>query len=201
MRPRSPADTTSESHHASPTTDSPVPRLEHGDELDDRLQGSEVKAQGRAYIENHKDHGTVFSQPAMAERTGADNPATPTPTAHMSNEQAGPALGSSEKDPSCSTVAEVQHRAWSKRLRNPWACSPYSLITTLLGLAVVALMAQSFLTKQLDVKGCEMAYMRPMYERYRNFDTEHTRFASKYSLYLYREGGIDEDTRVGLSPP
>lgn len=29
-----------------------------------------------------------------------------------------------------------------------------------------------------------------------NFDTEHTRFATKYSLYLYREQGIDEDNKV-----
>jgi pimeloyl-ACP methyl ester carboxylesterase len=38
--------------------------------------------------------------------------------------------------------------------------------------------------------------MRPAFTRFSDFDTEHTRFASKYSLYLYREGGVDEDTRV-----
>ena len=38
--------------------------------------------------------------------------------------------------------------------------------------------------------------MRPAFAKYSDFDTEHTRFASKYSLYLYREGGIDEDTMV-----
>ena len=41
-----------------------------------------------------------------------------------------------------------------------------------------------------------MSYMRPAFTRFSDFDTEHTRFASKYSLYLYREGGVDEDTRV-----
>lgn len=41
--------------------------------------------------------------------------------------------------------------------------------------------------------------MRPAFAKFSDFDTEHTRFASKYSLYLYREGGIDEDTMVSES--
>lgn len=41
-----------------------------------------------------------------------------------------------------------------------------------------------------------MSYMRAAFAKFDDFDTEHTRFATKYSLYLYREGGIDEDTRV-----
>ena len=41
-----------------------------------------------------------------------------------------------------------------------------------------------------------MSYMMPTFTRFSDFDTEHTRFASKYSLYLYRERGVDEDTRV-----
>ena len=44
-----------------------------------------------------------------------------------------------------------------------------------------------------------MSYMRTSFLRFSDFDTEHTRFATKYSLYLYREGEIDEDTRVGQS--
>jgi glycosylphosphatidylinositol deacylase len=42
-----------------------------------------------------------------------------------------------------------------------------------------------------------MSYMRPSFAKLTDFDTEHTRFASKYSIYLYREGLIDEDTKVG----
>jgi len=82
------------------------------------------------------------------------------------------------------------------RLRNPWACSLCTLLTTLLGFTALFLMAQSFMTRQLDTKGCDMSYMRPIFHKFDDFDTEHTRFASKYSLYLYREGGIDEDSRV-----
>jgi hypothetical protein len=33
--------------------------------------------------------------------------------------------------------------------------------------------------------------MSPTFIRMVGFDTEHTRFASKYNLYLYREEGVD----------
>jgi hypothetical protein len=82
------------------------------------------------------------------------------------------------------------------RLWSVWACSRYTLVATVLGSAFLLLMARSFMTRQLDTKGCEMSYMRPAFVTFDDFDTEHTRFATKYSLHLYREGGIDEDTRV-----
>ncbi|KAL5117818.1 GPI inositol deacylase [Pleosporales sp. CAS-2024a] len=69
-----------------------------------------------------------------------------------------------------------------------------------MGFVALFLMMQSFLTRQLDTKGCEMVYMRPMYSKFDDFDTEHTRFASKYSLYLYREWGIDEEFTVKGTP-
>jgi glycosylphosphatidylinositol deacylase len=93
-------------------------------------------------------------------------------------------------------MVEGQDSRRRQRLRNPWAFSLHTLLTTVVGFAALFLMVQSFLTKQLDVKGCEMSYMRPAYSKFADFDTEHTRFASKYSLYLYREGGIDEDFTV-----
>jgi len=66
------------------------------------------------------------------------------------------------------------------------------MIATILTTTII----QAFLTRQLDPKGCAMSYMRPSFTKFEDFDTEHTRFASKYSLYLYRESGVDEDTRV-----
>ena len=86
----------------------------------------------------------------------------------------------------------------SSSWRNPWICSPYTLVATLLGFGALFLMVQSFMTRQLDTKGCQMSYMRPAFVNLDHFDTEHTRFATKYSLYLYREGGIDEDIRVSM---
>ena len=92
-------------------------------------------------------------------------------------------------------MADFQNRR-KARLRSPWATSLFTVAATLLSALLVYLIVQSFLTHQLDPKGCELSYMRPAFAKYSDFDTEHTRFASKYSLYLYREGGIDEDTRA-----
>ncbi|KAH0389787.1 hypothetical protein KCU89_g16299, partial [Aureobasidium melanogenum] len=82
------------------------------------------------------------------------------------------------------------------RLRSPWSCSLVTMICTGLSLLLLATIAQSFLGRQLDSKGCNMSYMLSAFAKYTDFDTEHTRFATKYSLYLYREAGIDQDTRV-----
>lgn len=117
----------------------------------------------------------------------------------MSNEKprhAAAPPGPPAKDITSDSMVEGQNSRWRLRLRNPWACSLCTFITTLLGFTALFLMAQSFMTRQLDTKGCEMSYMRPIFHKFDDFDTEHTRFASKYSLYLYREGGIDDDSRV-----
>lgn len=82
------------------------------------------------------------------------------------------------------------------KLRNPWSLSWWSLAAFSLACLLLSLILRSFLTRQLDPKGCRMSYMRSSFVRYTDFDTEHTRFATKYNLYLYREIGIDDDTRV-----
>jgi glycosylphosphatidylinositol deacylase len=82
------------------------------------------------------------------------------------------------------------------RMRNPWSCSTLTFATSICAIVLLTTILHSFFTRQQDPKGCAMSYMRPAFARYSDFDTEHTRFATKYSLYLYREGGVDEDTRV-----
>lgn len=92
------------------------------------------------------------------------------------------------------------HSKHRSRRRDPWAFSKYTLAAALAGFAVFFLMVHSFTTRQLDTKGCGMCYMHPGYTHFPDFDTEHTRFASKYSLHLYREGGsINDDPRVRLA--
>ncbi|KAF2161178.1 hypothetical protein M409DRAFT_70008 [Zasmidium cellare ATCC 36951] len=86
-----------------------------------------------------------------------------------------------------------QHAA---RLRSPWRCSFLTLATSVSAVILLFTIIHSFLNRQQDPKGCAMSYMMPRFNHFADFDTEHTRFASKYSLYLYREGGVDEDTRV-----
>lgn len=93
-------------------------------------------------------------------------------------------------------AASVHPRRRSVRLPNPWASSLLTLAVTAVAAVLVFLVMQSFNGRQLDPKGCAMSYMRPSFMPFPDFDTEHTRLASKYSLYLYREGGIDEDSRV-----
>lgn len=40
--------------------------------------------------------------------------------------------------------------------------------------------------------------MSPTFIRMLEFDTEHTRFASKYNLFLYREEGVDPYTQDNI---
>ena len=82
------------------------------------------------------------------------------------------------------------------RSRSPWRLSLLSLVTTLASLILLWAMLNSFFKRQIDPKGCIKPYMAPGYAKLDGFDTEHTRFASKYSLWLYREYGVHEDTNV-----
>jgi GPI inositol-deacylase len=93
-------------------------------------------------------------------------------------------------------MPDSRQNARRSRLRSPWSCSLLTLVTTLLAILSLASILHSFVTRQLDTKGCRMSYMRPSFAKLSDFDTEHTRFASKYSVYLYREGMVDEDTKV-----
>ena len=91
-------------------------------------------------------------------------------------------------------------RSWRRsRARSPWACSLLTISVTTLSAIALLFIVHAFLTRQLDPKGCDMCWSRPIYMNFSDFDTEHTRFASKYNLYLYREGGFDEDRKVGVS--
>ena len=94
-------------------------------------------------------------------------------------------------------MAEARLSPRRPRTRSPWSCSPLTLLTTALAALCLFTIMHSFTTRQLDTKGCRMSYMRPSFAKLSDFDTEHTRFASKYSVYLYREGMVDEDTKVG----
>lgn len=40
--------------------------------------------------------------------------------------------------------------------------------------------------------------MSPTFIRMLEFDTEHTRFASKYNLFVYREEGVDPYTQDNI---
>lgn len=54
----------------------------------------------------------------------------------------------------------------------------------------------SFLYAPRDPKQCAMSYSRPEFIKQLALDTSWSRLAGKYSLYLYREGGIDMSKQV-----
>jgi hypothetical protein len=78
----------------------------------------------------------------------------------------------------------------------PRGCALFSFILACLSLAFLGLIAHSVLNLQRDAKGCKMSFMYPSYAKLGDFDTEHTRFATKYSLYLYREQNMDVSMEV-----
>jgi glycosylphosphatidylinositol deacylase len=102
----------------------------------------------------------------------------------------------SEASITADKMADARQNARRSRLRSPWSCSLLTLVTTAVALLSLGSIIHSFSNRQLDTKGCRMSYMRPSFAKLSDFDTEHTRFASKYSVYLYREGMVDEDTKV-----
>ncbi|KAI7862596.1 PGAP1-like protein-domain-containing protein [Spinellus fusiger] len=58
-------------------------------------------------------------------------------------------------------------------------------------LSVLFITLDSFSHYQRDISDCRESYARPLYIQQTGFDSEMTRFAGKYALYLYREKGID----------
>lgn len=86
------------------------------------------------------------------------------------------------------------------RAQNLWTWRPLTLITTLLALLSLAAIVHSSFYLQQDPQGCVMSRMIPNYIELTGFDTEHSRFAAKYGLYLYREESVDEYSKdnIGL---
>ncbi|KIE01081.1 GPI inositol-deacylase, partial [Metarhizium majus ARSEF 297] len=70
------------------------------------------------------------------------------------------------------------------------------LFTAGIGIILLAAILKSLISYQIEPKGCRMSYMRPSYIHFTDFDTEHTRFATKYSLFLYREQGVDDEAKL-----
>ena len=105
------------------------------------------------------------------------------------------------KDEKGDQHAEADVRGLRKsRAQNLWTWHPVTLVTTLLALLAIAAITHSSFYLQQDPQGCVMSRMMPAYIKLSGFDTEHSRLAAKYTLYLYREDGVDEYTEdnIGL---
>lgn len=128
---------------------------------------------------------------------------------HMNGANGKPVAKLSSKDvlaqspslPASSSTMKLAKRpfpAASKTIRRygAWPLSLFAILVAALGILIFASILRSTATSQVEPKGCRMSYMRPSFIHYKDFDTEHTRFASKYSLYLYREEGLDDGSKV-----
>lgn len=92
-------------------------------------------------------------------------------------------------------------RARQSSLRSPWSCSILTALTTFFAVVFLFFTVRSFAGRQVGGNGCGVPMMSPTFIRMLEFDTEHTRFASKYNLFLYREEGVDPYTQdnIGVS--
>jgi hypothetical protein len=71
----------------------------------------------------------------------------------------------------------------------------YCFVTSFSFVLLLAVLG-SFLYAPRDPKQCAMSYSRPEFIKQLALDTSWSRLAGKYSLYLYREGGIDMSKQV-----
>lgn len=149
---------------------------------------SDGRSSARSSLEATGQSQERSPEPRRISKTGARPQAADRPTSTTDT------TGKSEKSDMMGSISTRRRRP-----RSAWYCSPITIATTLFAVFLASAIFRSFTTRQLDPDGCSMSYMRAGFAKFVDFDTEHTRFASKYSLYLYREGGIDEDTRVSTN--
>ncbi|KAI5297954.1 hypothetical protein KEM56_004418, partial [Ascosphaera pollenicola] len=87
-----------------------------------------------------------------------------------------------------------------RRFRGSYSLSLLTCVVAAVGMIALFGIVHSYMTRQLDPRGCKTPRMIPTYVRLDGFDTEHTHFSKKYSLYLYRERGVDQydEDNLGL---
>ncbi|QGA19723.1 hypothetical protein EYB26_007415 [Talaromyces marneffei] len=134
-----------------------------------------------------------FSSLASASHASPSPTPSPKPTAAM--------MPLASRQLSFESSPETSQRVRHHRLRSPWSISILALSTALAGVFFLLYIAHSFVNRSVGADGCRVPMMSPTYLRMVGFDAEHTRFASKYNLYLYREEGVDHYSQenIGLS--
>ncbi|KAJ1927309.1 GPI inositol deacylase [Tieghemiomyces parasiticus] len=127
-------------------------------------------------------HGTALA-PSLSRRRYNDDDSPSSDTLTLAGgETVGPA----------GLAAAGSHRAASPARRPRFGCTRLLILLATFAVALLGLMLHAFFRGQADPQGCDMFYMYPVYYRQNGLDITQTRFAHKYSLYLYREGGVDE---------
>lgn len=105
-------------------------------------------------------------------------------------------LSSPESSPSPPSSPSTSRAILPRRYRMLKLSRLVTFLLVLFSLSSVYIMLDSFQHYQRDVSGCQTSYMRPEYIKQTGFDSEMTRFAGKYGLYLYREKGVDFTDQV-----
>ncbi|KAH3675005.1 hypothetical protein WICMUC_002837 [Wickerhamomyces mucosus] len=97
--------------------------------------------------------------------------------------------GSELPSPQSSTISLPIYNKKRKSKRP----NPILSVLTLIGLSIILIVFYVSTVKLngADSSECRSIYMFPSYARVVGFDSSHTKFASKYNLYLYREQGKD----------
>ncbi|RCI13759.1 hypothetical protein L249_8083 [Ophiocordyceps polyrhachis-furcata BCC 54312] len=146
------------------------------------------------------EDGDDFQPRAINHQPESKPRPPPTLISHVQNGHASAVLAQSPPiAPSTSTMSlgRISPVPKSSRSRQgSWTASPLVFCVASLGLALLFVILRSLLRHGVEPKGCRMSYMSPSYLHFSDFDTEHTRFATKYSLYLYREQGLDDDDKL-----
>jgi glycosylphosphatidylinositol deacylase len=187
-RPSASSTTEEEDEHHQPQSASPdvTQRRQEEEDTEESLRKL-AQMSTRKYLDTTKEHRRT----TRPETQTAWKQTTP-PRKTTAKEKDILELEFSVKDIAQDTAMDNPSRRRA-RWRNPWACSLLTVASLVAAAALILCIWQSFTTRQLDPKGAAMSYMASAFVRFPDFDTEHTRFATKYSLHLYREMGIDDD--------
>ena len=177
-------------------TQFPMPKRSSG-----QLNQTERHVRSRSPYEVEKRRSTTLSEDIIHAQDSKDGPLNSRepqfPVSEDAPDRSRSSLPSTDPRDIDKRASFEKHKWRQWRPKSPWACSVPLLAATGMAFILMLIIIHAFVTRQLDPKGCGMCWSRPIYFHFKDFDTEHTRFASKYSLYMIKEGGIDEDARVG----
>ena len=182
------------------------------EDADEQVAAEALSSRGSGAVANGRHHNLHVEVPAQAaEWNKKPQNLEPSPRARASASwkrqmsSASPPETSVDKallageGKSQDNMADTRD-ALKSRARSPWSCSLLTAITAATAMVFLLAIIHSAVTRQLDPQGCVMSRMSPTYIKLSGFDTEHTRFATKYSLHLYREEGVDDYSKdnIGL---
>ncbi|KGO75872.1 hypothetical protein PITC_033180 [Penicillium italicum] len=169
--------------------DSSVSRTDDGPAIDEKTR-SQIARRGTSFDLRRDGSATPRSRNSSMWRTPSSQPSNDTKPMPLDSPRLP--MEAPSPDGRC---------ARQSRQRSPWSCSILTAFTTCIAVAFSISILFSFTGRHHGGDGCGVPMMSPTFIRMLEFDTEHTRFASKYNLFVYREEGVDPYTQdnIGLN--